>query len=75
MLSIFLIVLLQKSLVTATNTRRKQQQEMVAKALVAEECKKREAREAFPLSTIAVSIQASQEFTQTTSQQDVDESE
>ena len=73
--SIFLIVLLQKSLVTATNTRRKQQQEMVAKALVAEECKKREARESFPLSTIAVSIQASQEFTQTTSQQDVDESE
>lgn len=57
----------------ATNTRRKQQQEMVAKALVAEECKKREAREAFPLSSVAVSIQAAQEFTKTTLQ-DSDES-
>ncbi|XP_067932003.1 protein unc-80 homolog isoform X2 [Watersipora subatra] len=52
-----------KSLVTATNTRRKQQQEMVAMALVAEECKKREAREAFPLSSVAVNVQAAQEFT------------
>lgn len=46
---------------------------MVAKALVAEECKKREAREAFPLSSVAVSIQAAQEFTKTTLQ-DSDES-
>lgn len=47
---------------------------MVAKALVAEECRKREAREAFPLSSVAVSIQASQEFTKS-SQLDSDESE
>lgn len=46
---------------------------MVAKALVAEECRKREAREAFPLSTIAVSILAAQEYTQTC-QQDPEES-
>lgn len=59
---------------TATNTRRKQQQEMVAKALVAEESKKREAREAFPLSNVAVSTQAAQEFTRT-NQLEPDESE
>ena len=45
---------------------------MVAKALVAEECKKREAREAFPLSSVAVSVQAAQEFTKS-NQQEVDE--
>lgn len=47
---------------------------MVAKALVAEECRKREAREAFPLNTIAISIHAAQEFTRTC-QTDLDECE
>ncbi|CAH1781834.1 unnamed protein product, partial [Owenia fusiformis] len=50
-----------KSFVTATTTRRKQQIEMIHKALLAEEDRKREARENFPLTTVAIAQQAAYE--------------
>ncbi|XP_064639472.1 protein unc-80 homolog [Lineus longissimus] len=50
-----------KSLVTATTTRRKQQQEMIHQALIAEEDRKREAREKFLINTINASQLAANE--------------
>ncbi|XP_048774238.1 protein unc-80 homolog isoform X3 [Ostrea edulis] len=50
-----------KSLVTATTTRRKEQQEMIRKAFQAEEERKRVGRERFPMTTIPVNHLAAHE--------------
>ncbi|XP_061164273.1 protein unc-80 homolog isoform X1 [Saccostrea echinata] len=50
-----------KSLVTATTTRRKEQQEMIRKAFQAEEERKRVGRERFPMTTIPVNHLAAYE--------------
>lgn len=51
----------QRSVVTATRTRRKLQAEMVRSALEAEEKKRRMERENFLLTTVPVTIQAAYE--------------
>ena len=51
----------QKSFVTATKTRRKQQIEMVQKAIEEEQEKMREEREVFRISAVPVNLQASYE--------------
>ncbi|XP_021380201.1 protein unc-80 homolog isoform X3 [Mizuhopecten yessoensis] len=50
-----------KSLVTATTTRRKEQQEMIRKALQAEEERKRVGRENFPMTTVSITQLAAYE--------------
>ncbi|XP_054724860.1 protein unc-80 homolog [Uloborus diversus] len=52
---------LQRSFVTATKTRRKQQMELVHRALEEEEEKKRTERENYPITTAAVTLQAAHE--------------
>lgn len=52
---------LQRSLVTATKTRKKQQAEMVKMFLQSEDDKKREERENFLITTIPITIQAGHE--------------
>ncbi|XP_025829365.1 protein unc-80 homolog [Agrilus planipennis] len=50
-----------RSLVTATKTRKKQQTELIKKALQAQDDKKREERENFLITTIPITIQAARE--------------
>lgn len=52
---------LQRSLVTATKTRKKQQTELIKMALQAQDDKKREERENFLITTIPITIQAGHE--------------
>jgi hypothetical protein len=52
---------LQRSLVTATKTRKKQQTELIKMALQAQDDKKREERENFLITTIPITIQAAHE--------------
>lgn len=52
---------LQRSFVTATKTRKKQQTELIKRALQAQDDKKREERENFLLTTIPITIQAAHE--------------
>ncbi|XP_022249198.1 protein unc-80 homolog isoform X2 [Limulus polyphemus] len=52
---------LQRSFVTATKTRRKQQVELIHRALEAEEDKKQTARENFPITSVAVNLHAAYE--------------
>jgi hypothetical protein len=52
---------LQRSLVTATKTRKKQQTELIKLALQAEEDKKRQEREDFLITTIPITFQAAYE--------------
>lgn len=51
----------QRSLVTATKTRKKQQTELITKALQAQDDKKREERENFLITTIPITLQAAYE--------------
>ncbi|XP_031838289.1 unc80, NALCN channel complex subunit isoform X8 [Nomia melanderi] len=50
-----------RSLVTATKTRKKQQTELIKKALQAQDDKKREERENFLITTIPITVQAAYE--------------
>ncbi|XP_011346095.1 protein unc-80 homolog isoform X3 [Ooceraea biroi] len=50
-----------RSLVTATKTRKKQQTELITKALQAQDDKKREERENFLITTIPITVQAAYE--------------
>ena len=52
---------LQRSLVTATKSRKKQQTELIKKALQAQDDKKREERENFLITTIPITVQAAYE--------------
>lgn len=54
-------ILFQRSLVTATKTRKKQQTELIKMALQAQDDKKREEREKFLITTIPITIQAAHE--------------
>jgi hypothetical protein len=54
-------ILPQRSLVTATKTRKKQQTELIKMALQAREDKKRSERENFLVTTIPITIQAAYE--------------
>lgn len=55
------ILLAQKSFVTATKTRRKQQIEMIHKALADQQEKMREERENYVISSVAIANEASYE--------------
>lgn len=52
---------LQRALVTATKTRKKQQTELIKRALQAQDDKKREERENFLITTIPITFQAAYE--------------
>lgn len=51
----------QRALVTATKSRKKQQTELIKKALQAQDDKKREERENFLITTIPINVQAAYE--------------
>lgn len=53
--------ILQKTFVTATTTRRKQQQEMLNRALIAEEDRRKSARENFHVTSVPVNYLAAYE--------------
>ena len=58
---IYFLLQLQRSFVTATKTRRKQQIELIHRALEEEEEKKRAERENYLITSAAVTLQAAYE--------------